>query len=160
MFSINLYQLVVGLGGLCFGLHTQCALSALVWRWVVIKWTLPPSGRMKRRATGSSGWLHSEKAELIGFLWLCFDMIFPVCRLYCKVVGVASCAILVNWRMLEYMNLVETLAIIARRSLDAYCNLGFKHYVLPLYSFVSLMKAWGQPGPFYKKKSDLKKNKM
>ena len=120
---------MVGLGGHCSGLHTQCALSSLMWRRVVGKWTLPPSGRMKLRATGSSGWLHSGKAELFGYLWLYFGMIFPVCRLYCKAVGVASGAIPTNWRVLEYMNLVETLAIIARRSLDAYCILGFRHYV-------------------------------
>jgi hypothetical protein len=68
-------------------------------------------------------------------------LIFPVCRLYCKAVGVANCAIPANWRMLEYMNLVETLAIIARRSLYAYCNLGLRLYVPLLYSVVSLMKA-------------------
>lgn len=84
---------------------------------------------MKRRATGNSSWLHSEKAELIGELWLCFSIIFLVYRLYCKADGITNCAIPANWCKLEYINLVETLAIIARRSLDAFCNLEFRHYV-------------------------------
>lgn len=106
----------------------------------ILQWTLPPSGMMKCRATRNFGWLHSRKVELIGDLWLCFGMFFSVCRLYCKADGIASCAIFanVNWCKLEYMKLVETLAIIVSRSL--YANLGFRHYVSPLYSIVSLMK--------------------
>ena len=86
---ISLYQLLVGLSGFYPGQCTLCALSALV-RWHVDKWTLPPSGRMKRRATETFGWLHSGEAVLIGYLWLCFGLIFPVCRLYCQADGVAS----------------------------------------------------------------------
>lgn len=137
---ISLYHFMVGLGELCLGLRTLCAWFALV-RWcTLVKWSQPPSGRMKCRATESFGWLHSEKAELIGNLWLCFSMIFLICRLYCKAVGIAFNAIPAKWRLFEYMFLVETLAIIVRRSLDAYCNLGFRHYVPPLYSIVSLIK--------------------
>lgn len=123
------------------GLRTLDALSGLVRQWFVGNWTLPPSGRMKHRATGSSGWLHSGKAELISNLWLSVGLFFPVCRLYCKAVEIASCAIPANWRMIEYKNLVENLAIIVRCSLDAYCILGFRYYVPPLYLVVSLMKA-------------------
>ena len=95
---------------------------------------------MKRRATETFGWLHSGEAVLIGYLWLCFGLIFPVCRLYCKADGVASDAMPAKWRGVEYMNLVEALTIIVRNSPYVYCDLGFRHYVPPLYSFVSLMK--------------------
>ena len=96
---ISHYQLMVGLGGLCPGLCTLCAWSALV-RWcALVKWSQPPSGKMKLRATRSSGWLHSEKAVLFGKLWLYFGLIFPVCRLYCKAVGIVSSAIPAKWRL-------------------------------------------------------------
>ena len=133
LISIITHQLVVGCSGLCPELCTLSALFALGRQRVTVKWTLPPSGRMKHRATGNSGWLHSEKAELIGDLWLYMGMIFLVCRLYCKADGVASYAIPAKWCCLEYMTFVETLAIIVRGSLDAYCNLGFRQYVPPLY---------------------------
>lgn len=135
LFSIIPHQLVVGSSGLCPSLRTLSALSGLV-RWcVVVKWTLPPSGRMKHRAAGSSGWLHSKKVVLIGDLWLCFDLIFPVCRLYYKADDIAKYAIPANLRKLEYMNFVETFAIIARSSLDAYYILGFRFYVPPCIRF-------------------------
>ena len=137
---ISLYQLLVGLGELCLGLCTLCALSALVRRCALVKWSQPPSGRMKHRATRSPGWLHSEKAELIGKLWLCFSIIFLVCRLYCKAAGIAYDANPAIWRLFEYMFLEESPAIIARHSLEAYCFLGFRHYVPPMYSVVSLLK--------------------
>ena len=47
---ISRYHFMVGLGGLCSGLRTLCAWFALV-RWcALIKWSQPPSGRMKHRA--------------------------------------------------------------------------------------------------------------
>lgn len=128
---ISSYQILVRLGGLRPGLRTLCAWFALVSWLALVKWSQPPRGRMKRRSTRSFGWLHSEKAELIGKLWLYFGMIFPVCHLYCKVVGITSDAIPANWCFLEYMILVKTFAIIAICSLYAYCNLGFKRYVPP-----------------------------
>lgn len=56
-----------------------------------------------------------------------------VCRLYYKVDKITSSAISAKWCMIEYMSLLETLAIIARCSLDANYNLGFMLYVLFLY---------------------------
>lgn len=38
----------------------------------------------------------SRKVELIGDIWLCFDMIFSVPHFYYKAVGVASYTIHVN----------------------------------------------------------------
>lgn len=114
------------------GLRTLGALYGLVRRCVVVKWTLPPSGRMKRRAAGSFDWLHSRKAELICDLWLCFGLSFwYICHIYCKTDGIAKCVIPANWRKLEYMTLVHTLTSIARCSLDAYYFLGFRIYVPP-----------------------------
>lgn len=63
---ISSSQLWVGLGDP--GLHTLGALCGIMRQWAVSKWTPPPSGRMKRRVIGSSGWLHSEKTVLIGNL--------------------------------------------------------------------------------------------
>ena len=133
MLRINPYTYLVGLGWVYPGLHTQCALSGLAGcrTIILIKWTQPPSGRMKHRATGISGWLHSRKVALISNLWPYFGMVFPICRLSCKADGIANCAIPAKWCLLEYMNFVETPAIIARGSLDEYCNLGFRHYVPP-----------------------------
>ena len=44
--------------------------------------------------------------------------------IFCKEDEVASCAIPAKWCLLEYMNFVETFAIIVRGSLDVYCDLG------------------------------------
>lgn len=63
-----------------------------------------------------------------------------LCRIYCKVVGVASYVIPTNWCLLEYMNLVKTIIIIARCSLYTYYNLVFRHYVPIFYSFVLKME--------------------
>jgi hypothetical protein len=106
---------------------------AQVRRCVLVKWSQRSSGMMKCRVTGSSIRLHSEKVELIDKLWLCFGMIFPVCYLYCNAVDIASDAIYANWCLLGYIILVKTLTIIARRSLNVYCNLEFRHYAPPLY---------------------------
>lgn len=84
---------------------------------------------MKSKTAGIFGWLLSEKIELIGDV--CIDIIFLVYRIYCKADGVVSCAILVKWCLLKYMNFIKTLAIIVRCSLNTYCNSGFRHYVSP-----------------------------
>jgi hypothetical protein len=96
LFLISLHQCLIGLGGHCPSLHTQRVLSNLRRRRAVGKWMLPPSGRMKRRATEIFGRLHSEKASLISDLCLCFGLIFPICHRYCKADGVSSCVIPTN----------------------------------------------------------------
>ena len=149
---ISPYQILVGVEGLCPGLRTLCAWSALVRGCALVKWSQPPSGKMKRRATGSSGWLHSEKAELIDKLWFGFGMIFLVCRLYCKAISIVSDAILAKWCLFEYIFLLETLAIIARHTLDAYCNLGFSHYVPPLVFFCFTNEGLRAAGALVQKK--------
>lgn len=146
---ISPYRCRVGLGGLCPVLCTQSVWSALV-RWQfgsMIKWTQPPSGRMKRSVSGFiSGQQHSRKAGLT-ILLHSVSFIFPVCHRYCKAIEVASDALvssyslLAIWCLLEYIDLVETTVIISGSSLDTYCNLRFRQHVLLLYSIVSLIKA-------------------
>ena len=102
---------------------------------------------MKRSVVGLiSGRQHSGKAGLT-VLSHSVSFIFPVCHRYCKAIEVASgalvssCALLAIGCLLEYIDLVETSAIISGNSLDAYYNLGFRQHVPPLYSTVSLFKA-------------------
>lgn len=57
-------------------------------------------------------------------------------EIYGKADGVASDAILAKWHMVNYMNLVETYYYCEKFS-KGICNLGFRHYVYSLYSFVS-----------------------
>ncbi|KAL6180383.1 hypothetical protein ACLB2K_047046 [Fragaria x ananassa] len=49
------FLVVLNTGGLCSGKCMQCAMFALMRRRVlcVVKWSQPPSGRMKLRATGN-----------------------------------------------------------------------------------------------------------
>ncbi|PRQ41484.1 hypothetical protein RchiOBHm_Chr3g0447381 [Rosa chinensis] len=53
MLAISPYYIVVGRCGLCPGLRTLCALSALIRRRVscFVKWSQPPSSKMKLSAT-------------------------------------------------------------------------------------------------------------
>ena len=105
----------------------------------MVKWTQPPSGRMKRSVAGLfSSRQHSGKASLIA-LSHSSSVIFPVCHHNCKAIEVASCATLANRCLFEYMTLVETLDIISGRSLETHCNMGLRLYVPSLYS-VSLIK--------------------
>ncbi|PRQ26482.1 hypothetical protein RchiOBHm_Chr6g0295101 [Rosa chinensis] len=126
MSLISLYHYLLGCG-LCPGLHTQCALSGLARRLSVIKWTNPPSGRMKQKVTRyDSMRKHGRKAVLFVMMLLSSRVIFPLCHRFVKVNRVTNRTLFANWCMLEYIT---------------YCNMGFRLYVPPLYSMVSLIKA-------------------
>ncbi|PRQ57700.1 hypothetical protein RchiOBHm_Chr1g0351211 [Rosa chinensis] len=131
---ISPYRVVVGRRGLGPGLHTLCALSALARRRVpcFVKWSQPPSGRMKLSVTEIVfRWQHSGKADRNSKLWLRVSKIFLVCHHLCKANRVANDALFANWCSLEYIFSVETLVMISGCSLYAYCNLGFKYHVPP-----------------------------
>ncbi|PRQ55971.1 hypothetical protein RchiOBHm_Chr1g0330531 [Rosa chinensis] len=84
-------------------------------------------------------WQHSGKADRNSKLWLRVCKIFLVCHHLCKANRVANDALFANWCSLEYIFSVETLVMISGCSLHAYCNLGFRYHVPPMYSEVSLM---------------------
>lgn len=70
------------------------------------------SGRIKRSIVRFiSGRSHSGKIVLI-VLRFCMSFIFLVWHYYCKTNGLTSGALFASWCMLEYIRLVETLAII------------------------------------------------
>ncbi|XP_024189368.1 uncharacterized protein LOC112193453 [Rosa chinensis] len=142
MLIIMSYSRFVGRGGRCPGLCTLSAVSGL-GRWqasCIVKWLQPPSGRMKPSVTEFIfRWQHSGKVGIISLLWLRVSIIFPVCRQNCKANGVANCALFASWCVIEYTLLVETSDIISECSLKASYYLGFRLYVPPLYSMVSLM---------------------
>ena len=133
---ISRYHMLVGLSGLCPGVCTLCAWFALVRRCVV-KWTYPPSGKMKLSVVRyCSVRQHSGKAILIA-LWHC--IIFPVCHHLCKANRVAVCALFANWCMLEYISFVETLVIIQEVLFMLHVNWGLGIMSPPLYYEVSLL---------------------
>ena len=140
MLLIIPYYILVGLDGLGPGLCTLCAWSAL-GRWrVLVKWTQPPSDRMKHSVADLfSKRQHSGKTDLIVLSYF-IGVIFPVCHRNCKAIEVACCATLANWCLFEYKFIVETPDIISGSSLETHCNMGLRLYVPPLYS-VSLIKA-------------------
>ena len=151
------YLYCVGQNGLCAGLCTLCAFFTLGrWRgFCLVKWSHPPSGRMKLSVVGFSiRRQHSRKAGLVD-IRICnrvtYLLIFPLCHRCDKANRVAiSVVLFASWCLLEYMyfEVVESLGIIPG-FLSAYCNLGFRLHVPPLYSTVSLMKA---PALYSKKK--------
>lgn len=49
--------------------------------------------------------------------------------LYDNAIEVTNRALLISWCLVEYIDLLETFDIISRRYLDAYCNMGFSHYL-------------------------------
>ncbi|PRQ51065.1 hypothetical protein RchiOBHm_Chr2g0140171 [Rosa chinensis] len=103
MLAISPYHNGVGRRGLCPGLHTLCALSALGRRRVP-KWSQPPSGRMKLSVIGRVfGWQHSGKADLISIIWLRVSIYFPVCHHLCKANRIAKSALFAIWCMVEYI---------------------------------------------------------
>ncbi|XP_062006577.1 uncharacterized protein LOC133723712 [Rosa rugosa] len=138
----------VGIVGLFARGCTLCALSALGWRRVpcFVKWSLPPSGRVRLLATGwRFKWQHDRKVGSMEITLCCIKVadrvIFPLChrweanRTVCR-------AFFASWCGLEYKFLVESShEFFSGCTLVAYCNLGFRHNVPPLYSPVSLMKA-------------------
>ena len=83
---------------------------------------------MKHRVVGyDSVRQHSRKVVLLVVMMLVLStIIFPLCHRFVKANKVANDALSANWYMLEYVTL---------------CSLGFRLYVLPLYSMVSLIKA-------------------
>ncbi|PRQ25197.1 hypothetical protein RchiOBHm_Chr6g0280951 [Rosa chinensis] len=119
--------------GLRPGLRTLRAMSALGRRRVpyFVKWSQPLSGRMKLSVTELYfQWQHTRKADSIGYSWLQVSIIFSVCHHNCKANGVARRALFAKGCMLECIFIDETLVIISGGSLEAYCNLGLRHYVL------------------------------
>ena len=128
---------------------TQCALSALGRRRVLsfVKWSLPPSGRVRLSAAGlifrqQHNWLAAESLDIRICTRVTCLLCFPLCHRYCKANRVAIGVVLfANWCFLEYMVFVEVLDIISRFLLGAHCIQGFRLYVSPLYSTVSLMEA-------------------
>ncbi|PRQ52046.1 putative HAD-like domain, mitochondrial PGP phosphatase [Rosa chinensis] len=107
---ISPHYFLVGRNGRCLDMHTLCALSSLARRRTVclIKWTQPPSGRMKLSVAGViSVRQHSGKTMLFVMMFLRYRVIFPVCHGYVKANGVAFRALFANWCLLEYIDLVE-----------------------------------------------------
>ncbi|PRQ55035.1 hypothetical protein RchiOBHm_Chr1g0320181 [Rosa chinensis] len=77
----------VGMVGLFACGCTRCALSALGWRRVpcFVKWSLPPSGRVRLHATGwRFKWQHDRKAGSMEITLCCIKVavrvIFPLCH--------------------------------------------------------------------------------
>ncbi|KAL6142988.1 hypothetical protein ACLB2K_061263 [Fragaria x ananassa] len=70
---------VVDTGGLCPGKRAQRTMFVLIRRRVscFVKWSQPPSGKMKLGVTGYSRWHHSRKADRYCNLWLYMSGIFP-----------------------------------------------------------------------------------
>ncbi|PRQ39256.1 hypothetical protein RchiOBHm_Chr4g0423141 [Rosa chinensis] len=146
--AISPYNYCVGLVGLCVCVCTLSALSALGRRRVpcFVKWSLPPSGRVRLSVAGSLRRQHSRKAVLkLTIMLRCnrvtYRVIFPLCHRYVKANRVASRALFASWCFFEYMYYVEIPDIISGHTLDAYCNQGFRLNVPPVYSTVSLIKA-------------------
>ena len=59
-----------------------------------------------------------------------------VCRHYIQAIEDVICALLAIWCLLEYFVVIETIDFI---SIGSHRNMGFRLYVPPLYSAVSLM---------------------
>lgn len=75
---ISRYYLMVGLDGLGLGLCTLCARSSLGRRCALVKWSQPPSSRMKLNVSRIiSSRQHSGKIGLFAF-------IFPICTFIVK----------------------------------------------------------------------------
>jgi hypothetical protein len=129
--------------GCCLGCRPLCALSTIVWWRAIIKWLLPPSVKMKRKAIKplrDFGWLHIEEVGLLNLVLCLLVGLFSLLGSdYLKTDRVARCALSVIRRKLGYMYLIETPAIIAGGILYASFVLGFRLYVPPLYSYFSLV---------------------
>lgn len=110
---------------------------------MTIKWLLPPGVRMKKKAIRplfGYYWLQNEEIKLLNILiCLLVGWCFFGGSCYFKTDRVAVWALSVNRRKLEYMYFMETLAIIVGISPYALFVLGFRLYVPPLYSAISLM---------------------
>ncbi|PRQ52930.1 hypothetical protein RchiOBHm_Chr2g0160901 [Rosa chinensis] len=84
-------------------------------------------------------WQHTRKADSIGYSWQRVRIIFPVCHHNCKANGVTRRTLFAKGCMLECIFIDETPVIISCGSLEAYCNLGLRHYAPPgvFYGFSS-----------------------
>lgn len=135
LFSCNACPRGFLLHGCCLGCCTLCALSVIMrWR-AIIKWLLPPSVKMKRKAIKplcDFGRLHIEEVGLLNLV-LCLSVgLFSLLdNCYFKTDRVARCALSVIRRKLEYMYFMETPTIIVGFSLYALFVLGFRLYVPP-----------------------------
>ena len=137
LFLLLCFLAVVDTGGLCPGKRAQRTMFVLIRRRVpcFVKWSQPPSGKMKLGVTGYSRWHHSRKADRYCNLWLCMSGIFPVCRQNCKANGVANDALFAKWCLLECIDFVDMPNV----NLGCSYSMGFRHNVPPLYSEVALM---------------------
>ncbi|PRQ58323.1 hypothetical protein RchiOBHm_Chr1g0358041 [Rosa chinensis] len=127
----------VGLVGPCACGCTHCALSALGWQRVpcFVKWSLPPSGRMKLGATGGIfRWQHDRKAVRMVFMLGCIrfadPVFFPLCHCWEANRTVRS-VFFASWCDFEYNCLVESVDSCSGCTLGVYCNLGFRLFVPP-----------------------------
>ena len=105
------------------------------WNFWLSKWKLPPSGKMKC-VDGISVRQHRRKVILSDLLSHSGGFSLLICRHYIQAIEDAICALLAIWCLLEYFVVIETIDFI---SICSHCNMGFRLYVPPLYSTVSLM---------------------
>jgi hypothetical protein len=105
------------------------------WSFCLLKWKLPPSGKMKC-VDGIFVRQHRRKVILSDLLSHSGGFSLLICRHYIQAIEDAICALLAIWCLLEYFVVIETTDFISDCS---HCNMGFRLYVPPLYSTVSLI---------------------
>ncbi|XP_061997433.1 uncharacterized protein LOC133715095 [Rosa rugosa] len=136
---ISPYTRCVGIVGLFARGCTLCALSALGRRrfTCVVKWLLPPSGRVRLHATGCRfQWQHDRKAGRSDIMLCCIrvtdQVIFPSC--HCLEANRTVWSVFfASWCGLEYKCLVESsIDFFSGCTLDADCNMRFRLFVPPL----------------------------